>query len=97
MLYGVIYTSLRATASPPILFPPTSTSSAVESRDSPPKGVIISNEKSLTKHGYSKIKTTAVQDIKVMIEADTERSKKDIGNAIKNAKSAALKDINNEK
>ena len=39
---------------------------------------------------------TAVQDMKLMIEAATERSKEDIGNVIKNTKRAALKDINNE-
>ena len=96
MLYGDIYTSLRATVPPPRLFPPTTTSRAVKYHDSPPKEVILSNEKSLTEHGYSKMKTTAVQGIKLMIEVATEQSKEDIGNAIKNAKSVALKDINNE-
>ena len=42
------------------------------------------------------MKTTAVQDMKLTIEAATERSKEDIGNAIKNKKSSVLKDINNE-
>ena len=42
------------------------------------------------------MKTTTVQGMKLMIETATERSKEDIGNAIKNAKSAALKDINIE-
>ena len=54
------------------------------------------NEKSLTEHGYSKMKLTAEQDIKMMITATTKKSKEDIGHAINNAKSAALNDINEE-
>lgn len=54
------------------------------------------NEKSLTKDGYSKMKSTAEQDMKLMITAATERSNDDIGRAINNAKSTAVKDINTE-
>ena len=71
-------------------------SPAIDSDDNPPKEVIITNEKSLTEHGYSKMKSTAEQDMKLMISAATERSKEEIGKAINNAKSIAIQDINAE-
>ena len=42
------------------------------------------------------MKTTAFQELKRMIEDNTDRSKEDIGNAIKHAKQAVLKDIHEE-
>lgn len=64
--------------------------------DNPPKGVIITNKKSLTSLGYSDMNTTAIADMKLMIEAATEKSKDKIGQAIKIAKANALKDVNKE-
>ena len=64
--------------------------------DNPPKEVIITNEKSLTSLGYSNMKTTAIADMKLMIAAATEKSKEEIGQAIKIAQENALTDINKE-
>ena len=61
--------------------------------DNPPKEVIITSEKSLTSIGYSEIKNTAIANMKLMIAAATERSKEEIGKAIKVAQGNALKDI----
>ena len=42
------------------------------------------------------MKNTAFQEFKRLIKGNTEKSKEDISNAIKNAKQAALKDIQDE-
>ena len=81
------------TAPPAQMIIPSTISPALTSL---PKEVIITNEKSLTKEGYSKMKSTAEQDIHIMIMAVTNKSKEEIGNAINNAKSTVLIDINNE-
>lgn len=91
---GIIQPPSQAPLPPPRLFPSTKISPAVDSHNNPPKEVIITNEKSLTEHRYSKIKSTAEQDMKLMITTSTERSKEDIGKVINNAKSTALIDIN---